>query len=189
MWLLHWDTGEVAVTEVERSEHAAALAVMWAAPVGAAELAEAATERRRHVDAGAPQAGRLCGRCRGRCCRFGAGHRAFIDRRLLQRWLDRRPGASPADAVQAYLDALPATHLAGGCLYQTGQGCALPRDSRADLCNRYACEALQQVQAAAQDDPGARLLALSTDGSHIAAAALIDAGGAKPIDLGTDGGP
>lgn len=112
--------------------------------------AAAEDQRRRHggqdsAEALPAAAATLCALCGGTCCVQGAQHHAFIDAEVLERWQVQHPGQSTEDAIAAYLAALPAEHLDGGCAFQTATGCHLPREDRADICNRYVCKALDAL--------------------------------------------
>ena len=88
----------------------------------------------------------LCALCRGRCCRFGLDGRAFLEARQLRDWLSQRPGAAWADAVDHYLGLVASEHLHSSCLFHGRDGCALPRERRSDVCNRFACRTLEQAR-------------------------------------------
>jgi hypothetical protein len=106
------------------------------------------------------QSGQLCAGCGGRCCRPGLVSHAFVTSRLLERWVEQHPGSRPAHAVQAYLERVPARHVAGSCLFHTDRGCALPRQERSAVCNRFECVGLQEANAALARQPEAALVAL-----------------------------
>ena len=46
----------------------------------------------------------------------------------------------------AYLDRVGSRTYRGSCLYHQADGCALPREMRSDLCNRFFCKALLEFQ-------------------------------------------
>jgi hypothetical protein len=133
--------------------------------------------------AAAQRGARLCGQCRGRCCRHGADWRAFIDVTVLQRWQDEAPGRTLADAVEAYVAMLPPAHVENACLYQTSTGCAMPRERRAEICNGFACDALEQVQRAAANDPASAVVAITFHRDRAERAALIEAAATHAIAL------
>ncbi|MDP1901541.1 MAG: hypothetical protein Q8K96_13965 [Rubrivivax sp.] len=135
------------------------------------------------ADDGHPQGARLCAQCGGRCCEHGGGWRAFIDLTLLQRWRDQHPGRTLVDATAAYVAMLPARHVHGSCLYQSAQGCAIPRELRADICNGFACQALQAVQRLAAADAGAAVVAITFHQDRVERAALIDATATRELEL------
>jgi hypothetical protein len=176
-----------------------ALPVVWLRPVQRQLLPLSAAERTAHAahlhhvlaenvhlpdwqgqddqaSADTPQARALCTQCRGACCAFGGPNHAFIDAAVLRRWLDAHPGRSEADAIRTWLDWLPPRHVEGACLYQGARGCVLQRRWRAQVCNAYYCEPLQQVQAAARTAPGAPVLAITAAGERVQSAALLAEG-------------
>ena len=70
---------------------------------------------------------------------------------------------------------LPPEHVRGACLYQTATGCAMPRERRADICNGFECDALQQVRRAAEAAPASAVLAITFHRDYIERAAVIEA--------------
>ena len=123
----------------------------------------------------------LCVQCGGGCCAHGAKHHAFVDADVLARWQAAHPGSSTEDAIQDYLAQLPAIHVKHGCGFQTADGCALPRESRADVCNRYACEPLLELARLLHEDPRRAAVVLTPDGPLLERAALLQQGHITPI--------
>jgi hypothetical protein len=105
------------------------------------------------VDLPRPSAAGVCATCRGYCCRLG-GSRAFIDQRTIARVQSQWPDLSEEGLVAAYLDALPARHAAGSCVYHGAGGCALPRDLRSNVCNDYFCEPVLEWFVHRRQRPG-----------------------------------
>jgi hypothetical protein len=80
---------------------------------------------------------------------------------------------------------LPGEHVDGSCLYHTAEGCAMPHESRTDVCNGYACDALRAMQAVAAADPAAAAVAITFHKDSVERAAVIEAGVTHPIELKT----
>ncbi len=181
VWLQHREPQMVAVTDDDREHHRTYLdkVVAEGMVIDQSRLAPPTADDRH------PHGARLCGQCRGRCCEHGAGWRAFLDLTVLQRWQLEQPSRSLADAIEAYLSMLPAEHVQGACLYQTATGCAMPRERRADICNGFACEALQQVQRLAGIDPTRAVVAITFHRDRVERAAVIDAGATHTLALET----
>jgi hypothetical protein len=118
----------------------------------------------------------LCMQCGGGCCAHGATHHAFVDADVLARWQAAHPGSSTEDAIQAYLAQLPAVHVKHGCGFQTATGCALPRESRADVCNRYACPPLLELADLLQAEPCRAAVVLTPNGRSLERAAVLQQG-------------
>ena len=138
------------------------------------------------TDAVPVQSGRLCAQCAGSCCAYGAAAHGFIDGVVLQRWQDQHPGSTTQDAIDAYIAMLPATHVRYGCLFQTAEGCATPRELRADTCNHYACLALQQTRLMLNPGTQQAVVALTLDRGRLERAALITATATQTLSgLGT----
>ncbi len=147
-----------------------------------------ATEGWRHAYPGTDSAaalpasaGALCVQCAGRCCAHGGVHDAFIDTDVLQRWQDAHPGSGLEDAIEDYLARLPGMHIKHGCGFQGATGCVLPRESRADICNRYVCSELQAVAEHLSDTPDAAAVVLTRDGRKLERAALLQHGQLTPL--------
>ena len=100
----------------------------------------------------APAEDALCGWCSGRCCRFGRGGRAYLQAGHLRRWQADHAGSSLQDAVDAYLERLPARHVEDSCVYHAEFGCTLDRNMRSEICNRFACDGLRELQARPADE-------------------------------------
>ena len=81
------------------------------------------------------------------------------------------------------MSLMPTEHSDHGCVYQTAQGCVVPRELRADICNSFACAPLQQVQASAAADSQRPVLALGVGEHAIERAALITEHGTQALSL------
>lgn len=102
-----------------------------------------------------PQAAQVCGACGGHCCRLARDHHAFLDEPTLRRLLAGHPELSADELPALYLARLPAQQVENSCAFHGQAGCTLPREMRADLCNRYACDGLIEATAWLQQ-PGPR---------------------------------
>lgn len=176
--LLHLDSTWctlVPVTEGDREFLAARWRRVWAEGLrSAVGDSDSATDT--PADAAA-----LCAHCAGRCCTHGAASGAFVDTRVLQRWLDAHAGADIDDAIADHLALLPAEHVAGQCCYQTATGCALPRPRRADICNSYRCDALAVLARRLNEDPGAAAVVLTREGRRLEQAVIFRRGQATAL--------
>lgn len=178
VWLEPCSRALVGVSDDDRARHAAHLRQVAAEgmAIDRDRLAEASDDDHH------PQSGHLCAHCGGRCCQHGAAWHAFIDIAVLRQWVRDHPQRTLDDAAQAYVDALPAAHVHGACLYQTSQGCALPRERRAWICNGFACGALQQLQAETHRDPQAGVVALTMHQGRLTAATVVTAEGTRAFE-------
>ena len=103
-----------------------------------------------------PRVSAGCATCQGHCCLLGAGRMAFVEADTIRMHRARIPGLTPEGARAIYADALPETSTEEGCLFQTERGCALPRERRAGICNRFRC---WQLEMSLEDAPdGAPIL-------------------------------
>jgi len=92
------------------------------------------------------QLGLVCAVCQGFCCFHGAANNAFLDHKTLMRFVTEKQGLELCEVVSIYLDYLPKEHCHNACLYQGEQGCVLPREMRADICNNYQCGGLRTAR-------------------------------------------
>jgi hypothetical protein len=93
----------------------------------------------------------VCARCTGYCCRLGNGRQAFLDAPALLAARQDAPGRSHAEVVESYLAAIPPLHHVDSCAFHAADGCALPRERRAAICNSYLCPGLEQVQTQSRE--------------------------------------
>lgn len=84
-----------------------------------------------------------CAACGGHCCSRGAEH-AYLDETTIGRIAAAHPLLTPPRIARLYRDHLPATSFAGSCVFHAAQGCTLPRELRADLCNSFYCNPLKR---------------------------------------------
>jgi hypothetical protein len=135
--------------------------------------AEASDARAQAGDiAGVPADGALssgmvagaCTVCRGECCTAGGTH-AFLRPDSITRVRARLAESMPDDrrVIEAlYAHHLPREHYDASCVFHDRSGCALPRDLRSNLCNRYQCGELAELEHT--------LRAAGADGAYLAAA-------------------
>ncbi len=96
-----------------------------------------------------------CATCRGECCTAGGNH-AFLRQDSITRVRARLAEHGPDDAagmLALYRSHLPPRHYRDSCVYHEETGCALPRDLRSNLCNRYHCAELTQLERALDEQP------------------------------------
>lgn len=126
--------------------------------------------------------GRSCATCRGECCTAGGEH-AFLRIDSIERMRRQHPEMSADAMLQSYADMLPARHYRGSCVYHTTDGCALPRDMRSNLCNRYVCGGLTQLRRAMHEHESTSVFVAAADSVHLRRVALIDAHSSRSISL------
>lgn len=124
-----------------------------------------------------PQEGHLCAQCRGRCCNQGGASHAFITLPQLLRWQRRAAGRTLQDAVAYFVAALPPRHTQHSCLYHGPQGCALPREDRAEICNSHACDSLQSMRRLLREQPGATFAVVTLNDEAVLRRAAVTATG------------
>lgn len=88
-----------------------------------------------------------CSLCRGDCCLSGGEHFAYLTAETIRRHRTARPEATASEIVAEYLSFIPRKAVAGGCFYQAGTGCRLPRGMRSDVCNGYFCHELHRFRS------------------------------------------
>jgi hypothetical protein len=87
-----------------------------------------------------------CAACRGACCHGGGPNHAYLREDAMLAYMQRFPDATDDDILAHYLSYVPERTLTGGCVYQRADGCTLPRNLRADICNRYLCPGLLSLR-------------------------------------------
>ncbi len=126
--------------------------------------------------------GRSCATCRGECCTAGGDH-AFLREDSLRRVRAQYPELTAEALLTAYAAHLPRRHYRGSCVYHTSVGCALPRDLRSNLCNRYVCGGLTQLKSALRESGSTMAFVGAADSVHLRRLALIDVHDARPVAL------
>jgi len=83
-----------------------------------------------------------CATCGGHCC-TGGGEHAYIDERTMARARRDHPDLGERGIIRLYLARLAPLSFKGSCLFHGAGGCTLGRGLRAELCNAYYCNGLQ----------------------------------------------
>jgi hypothetical protein len=94
------------------------------------------------VDFTAAVLGAGCATCQGHCCKGGGDH-AYIDERTMARARRDNPELAARAIIGLYLARLAPRSYKGSCLFHGADGCTLGRPLRAELCNVYYCNGLQ----------------------------------------------
>ncbi|RVT85791.1 hypothetical protein DXV76_08590 [Rhodobacteraceae bacterium CCMM004] len=92
-----------------------------------------------HVPDETPALDAACIACQGDCCLQGAGAKAFLTTQTIDYYRHRHPEATAEEVRAAYLGHLPEESVVGSCVYHGPLGCTLPRQMRAEVCNRWQC--------------------------------------------------
>jgi len=95
---------------------------------------------------------KTCITCKGHCCHQGETH-AFIKAPQIAAILANQPGLKLADLYRTYIRLLPVTSFENSCIYQSEQGCNLPRHLRSSICNNFECEPRTLVADTLSEDP------------------------------------
>lgn len=177
-----FDNNLEPVPEAAKAELRAALLVQaeeaLATPLGEGEVA---IERELHEPSSI--LAKACEMCVGGCCRRGQGSHAYLKAPTLRRLAKRMPNATAAQLVDHYVSQVPETHVADSCLFHSETGCALPREDRSHICNRYVCRFGRIIEASEpkmEADPGPVLL-VATDDGRVKRARILD--GDKEIEV------
>lgn len=78
---------------------------------------------------------------------MAGGTHAFIDERTLARACAERPGLGVGALLAMYVRSVAPLSYAGSCLFHGATGCTLDRTLRAELCNSYFCNGLEDLVA------------------------------------------
>ena len=148
-----------------------------------AEQAAAMTDASPHEPSNdARTVGFACATCRGECCTAGGDH-AFLRDDSIARVHAANPTLDEHELLATYAGYLPVRHYRGSCVYHTTVGCALTRDLRSNLCNRYVCGGVTQLRHALASSDNAPTFIAAADSVHLRRMALVDAKEARPIPL------
>ncbi|MCA9128407.1 MAG: hypothetical protein KDB22_15075 [Planctomycetales bacterium] len=114
-----------------------------------------------------------CRLCRGHCCVAG-GTTAFLSISTIRRVVRDRPELNPNEIVAQYLERVPARSCEGSCVFHGEFGCTLPREMRADMCNRYLCRDLLHARQLIELQGPQQLFIAAATHDAVAAAEFID---------------
>jgi hypothetical protein len=103
-----------------------------------------------------------CATCQGHCCKGGGDH-AYIDGRTMYRVRRDNPDLDAAAIIGLFLGRLAQSAYRGSCLFHGPEGCTLGRALRAELCNAYYCNGLQDFMKRSDSPRQVRIIA-SRDG-------------------------
>jgi hypothetical protein len=155
------------------------LNTVFAQPVGEGDAPQSALDDTQHVSA---MVARSCSTCRGECCTAGRDH-AFLRAESLVRVRAQHPDQSSATLLVQYAAHLPEQHYRGSCVYHTPTGCNLPRDLRANICNRYVCGGVSQLLTALTRGGSTEVIVAAADSVHLRRMARIDRDASNHIAL------
>ena len=99
-----------------------------------------------------------CATCRGHCCKGGGDH-AYIDERTMVRVRGDNPELDARAIIRLFLERLAPRSYQGSCLFHGPEGCTLGRPLRAELCNAYYCNGLQDFMKRAEVPEHVRIVA------------------------------
>ncbi len=118
--------------------------------------------------------GSACACCQGYCCRGGAYTHAYLGVETLQRYVAARPDQPPDQILAAYLRYIGKETSEGSCVYQRADGCSLPREMRATICNNFYCGGLREFRAKVPATGPVRGFFVAMTDNEICRAALVD---------------
>jgi hypothetical protein len=115
--------------------------------------------------------GQACACCRGSCCQGGGFTHAYLEIATVQRYRAAHPNQRPSQILAAYMNFVGDETAEGSCVYHRTDGCSLPRDMRADICNDFYCGGLQDFRQNASSTGPVRgfMVAATEDTIHRAA--------------------
>lgn len=93
-----------------------------------------------------------CTACQGTCCALGRQFRAFLGKSAIENLIRTKSDLSMPEVIDRYVAAIPDESVEDACVYQSAEGCVLPRDWRSDTCNTYRCGPLVALAERALED-------------------------------------
>lgn len=122
--------------------------------------------RDRQTEPGPPALDAACIACQGDCCTQAYRAHAFLTERSIAYVRHRWPEATPDEIRDAYLSRLPEQGVRKSCIFHGPVGCTLPREIRADVCNRFDCS-FRKALARELDEKGLdRAVAVGLSDDH-----------------------
>ncbi|MCB1771737.1 MAG: hypothetical protein KDJ31_18875 [Candidatus Competibacteraceae bacterium] len=115
--------------------------------------------------------GQACACCRGSCCQGGGFTHAYLEIATIQRYRTAHPNQRPRGVLAAYMNYVGDETAEGSCVYHQTDGCSLPKEMRADICNDFYCGGLQDFRQSVMADSPVRgfFVAATEDTIHRAA--------------------
>jgi len=117
--------------------------------------------------------GSACACCQGSCCRGGAYTHAYLGVETMQRYRAAHPNQSSRQILAAYMRHIRDETCEGSCVYHRVDGCSLPREMRADICNDFYCGGLREFRANVPVTGPVRGFFVATTDDAIQRAALV----------------
>lgn len=121
-----------------------------------------------------------CATCRGHCCPQGGDH-AFVNVETIERYLQQHPDHGREEIVAAYLSRIGAETFEDSCVYHAAQGCRLPREMRAAICNQYLCKGLNQFLFQLPDPVEGSSFVVATEEDQVVRSAIVDDDGVRVL--------
>lgn len=115
-----------------------------------------------------------CACCQGSCCRGGAYTHAYLTLETLRRYRVLHPDQSSHKILAAYMRHVGGETCEGSCVYHRADGCSLPREMRAAICNEFYCGGLREFRAGVSATGSVRGFFVATADDKIIRAALVD---------------
>ena len=135
----------------------------------------------------------MCGMCKGGCCTSGKNS-AYLSAINIVRYVKTNPDITATEMLKLYLSKIPEKSIAGACINQTENGCALPKALRSDTCSSFYCESLRIFQENKTDKTLDNVLAIQRSGTcwnrfgsgvenKIVDIALVSENGVQPLKI------
>lgn len=122
-----------------------------------------------------------CTACQGYCCQQGRSRNAFLSQQDLETVVRANPTLGVAELLATYIAAMPARSVENACVFQSDQGCTLPRDWRSETCNTFICRQLFQLSQLAPPGADAPIAIVAVEKETANILAYRDSRGAVPI--------
>lgn len=87
-----------------------------------------------------------CTTCKGFCCLKGGETRAYQDAENMLNYVQKNSNRSIETILNEYLHYIPEMSYENSCVYHTEAGCTLPREMRAEICNKHLCIGLRKLK-------------------------------------------
>ena len=114
-----------------------------------------------------------CSTCKGFCCLKGGEKYAYQDVNNMLHFMQNTINKDSKAIIQEYLDYIPAQSYKNSCVYHTEDGCNLPRNMRAEICNKHLCKGLLKIKKEYYDSSPSTMFIVAENTFKIVRSTLI----------------
>lgn len=114
-----------------------------------------------------------CSTCKGLCCLKGGVSHAYQDAVNMFHYMKNNEGKDSDGIIAEYLNYIPPRSYEDSCVYHTDSGCTLPRNMRAEICNKHLCQGLRAIKREFSEPGPETLFIVAENNYHIVRSTLV----------------